>query len=131
MTHPYAEALAAHELEDVQPRYRRLLRELKARDPAAYREAVDRYRSEVEGVEGGAETLLAWLAYGAWLASRLEPGALVTISDEGRARPAPSPAPLGPMLLHLPDAAKRKAIVVAMPAGPSEAQRAAADLLCN
>ena len=130
-TSPYAEALAAHGLEDVQPRYRHLLVQLKGRDAAAYGRAVERYRSEVEGVPGGVEALAAWLAYGAWLASRIEPGALVVISAEGRATPAPDPVPLGPMLVHLPDSPKRRGFVVAMPADPSEAQRATADLLCD
>ena len=131
MTRPYAEALATHGLEDVQPRYRRLLVALKGRDAAAYERAVDRYRSEVEGVAGGAEALGAWLAYGAWLAARIEPGRLVEISAEGLALPAASPVPLGPMLVHLPDAPNRRGIVVAMPAEPSEAQRATAGLLCE
>ena len=127
----YAEALAAHGIEDVQPRYRRLLLALKARDAAAYERAVERYRSEVAEVASGSEALTAWLSYGAWLASRIEPGRLVTISTEGLATPAPDPAPSGPMLIHLPDAPNRKAFVVAMPVDPSEAQRATVDLLCE
>ena len=127
----YAEALAAHGIEDVQPRYRRLLVELKARDAAAYERAVARYRSEVEGAASGSEALAVWLSYGAWLASRIAPGRLVAISTEGLATPAPDSAPSGPMLIHLPDAPKRKALVVAMPVDPSEAQRATADLLCE
>ncbi|WP_419949561.1 hypothetical protein [Candidatus Palauibacter sp.] len=127
----YTEALAAHGIEDVQPRYRRLLLALKARDAAAYERAVERYRSEVAEVASGSEALAAWLSYGAWLASRIEPGRLVTISTEGLATPAPDPAPPGPMLIHLPDAPNRKALVVAMPVDPSEAQRATVDLLCE
>ena len=131
MTNSYAEALAAHGLEDVQPRYRRLLLELKARDAAAYERAVARYRSEVEGVTPGAAVLAAWLSYGAWLASRIEPGRLVRISSEGLATPAPDPAPSDPMLIHLPEAPNRRALVVAMPSDPTDAQRATADLLCE
>ena len=127
----YIEALAAHGLEDVQPRYRRLLLRLKARDAAAYERAVERYRSDVEGVASGDEALAAWLSYGAWLASRIEPGTLVRISTDGLASPAPDPAPSGPLLIQLPEAPNRKALVVAMPADPSEAQRATVDLLCE
>ena len=35
------------------------------------------------------------------------------------------------MLIHLPDAANRKGFLIAMPADPSEAQQATADLLCE
>ncbi|MDE2720323.1 hypothetical protein [Candidatus Palauibacter polyketidifaciens] len=131
MTETYAQALAEHGIEDVQPLYRQLLLRLKTRDGEAYERAVARYRSEVEGVAGGDDTLAAWLSYGAWLASRLEPGNLFTISEEGLAARAPDPFPSGPMLIHLPDAANRKGFVIAMPATPSEAQRATADLLCE
>lgn len=131
MTETYAQALAEHGIEDVQRLYRPLLRRLKARDAGAYERAVARYRSEVEGVAGGGDALAAWLSYGAWLASRLEPGSLFTISEEGLAARAPDPFPTGPMLIHLPDAANRKGFLIAMPATPSEAQRATADLLCE
>ncbi|MYH10628.1 MAG: hypothetical protein F4012_00525 [Gemmatimonadales bacterium] len=131
MTETYAQALAEHGIEDVQPLYRQLLLRLKTRDGEAYERAVARYRSEVESVAGDDDTLAAWLSYGAWLASRLEPGNLFTISEEGLAARAPDPFPTGPMLIHLPDAANRKGFVIAMPATPSEAQRATADLLCE
>ncbi len=131
MTGTYAQALAEHGIEDVQPLYRRLLRQLKTRDGRAYERAVERYRSDVEGVTGGGEALSAWLSYGAWLASSLEPGELFTISEQGRAARAPDPFPAGAMLIHLPAAANRKGFVIAMPAAPSEAQRATADLLCE
>ncbi|MYA32344.1 MAG: hypothetical protein F4164_15580 [Gemmatimonadales bacterium] len=131
MTETYAQALAGHGIEDVQPLYRRLLLRLKTRDGGAYELAVARYRSNVEGVTEGGEALAAWLSYGAWLACSLEPGGLFTISEEGLAAPAPDPSPMGAMLIHLPDAANRRGFVIAMPAAPSEAQRATADLLCE
>ncbi|WP_419856978.1 hypothetical protein [Candidatus Palauibacter irciniicola] len=131
MTETYAQALAEHGIDDVQPLYRRLLLRLKTRDDGAYERAVARYRSDVEGVTEGAEALAAWLSYGAWLASSLEPGGLFTISEEGLAARAADPSPTGAMLIHLPDSANRKGFVIAMPAAPSEAQRATADLLCE
>ena len=131
MTDAYAEALAEHGIQDVQPLYRQLLLRLKARDEGAYERAVARYRSDVEGVTGGGEALAAWLSYGAWLASSLEPGGLFTISEAGLAARAPDPFAPGAMLIHLPDAANRKGFVIAMPAAASEAQRATADLLCE
>ena len=130
MTESYAQALSEHGLEDVQPRYRQLLLRLKSRDGGAYERAVARYRSDVEGVTDGGEALAAWIAYGAWLASSLEPGGLFTISEAGLAARAPDPSPTGALLVHLPDATNRKGFVIAMPAAASEAQRATADLLC-
>ena len=131
MREAYTQALAEHGMEDVQPLYRQLLLRLKARDEGAYERAVARYRSDVEGAAGGGEVLAAWLSYGAWLASSLEPGGLFTISEDGLAARTPDPLPSGSMLVHLPDAANRKGFVIAMPAAPSEAQRATADLLCE
>ncbi|WP_419939752.1 hypothetical protein [Candidatus Palauibacter sp.] len=131
MTESYTQALAEHGIDDVQPLYRQLLLRLKARDGGAYERAVARYRSDVEGVTGGGEALAAWLSYGAWLASSLEPGGLFTISEAGLAAGAPDPFAPGAMLIHLPAAANRKGFVIAMPAAPSEAQRATADLLCE
>ena len=131
MTESYTRALAEHGIDDVQPLYRQLLLRLKARDGGTYERAVARYRSDVEGVTGGGEALAAWLSYGAWLASCLEPGGLFTISEAGLAARAPDPFAPGAMLIHLPDAANRKGFVIAMPAAPSVAQRATADLLCE
>ncbi len=131
MTEAYTRALAEHGIEDVQPRYRQLLLQLKARDGAAYERAVARYRSDVEGATEAGGALEAWLSYGAWLASSLEPGGLFTISKEGLAARAQDPVPTGAMLIHLPDAGNRKGFVVAMPSAPSEAQRMTANLLCE
>ncbi|WP_420633868.1 hypothetical protein [Candidatus Palauibacter sp.] len=127
----YDQALAAHGLEDVQPRYRLLLLKLKAVDGPGYERAVAKYRSEVEGVAGGPDAMAAWLSYGAWLASKIEPGGIVTISREGLATPAPDPLLPGPMLIHLPDALNRRGFVIALPVDPSDAQRTTADLLCE
>ena len=131
MTDAYAEALAEHGIQDVQPLYRQLLLRLKARDEGAYQRAVARYRSDVEGAAGGGEALEAWLSYGAWLASSLEPGGLFAVSEEGLAARTEDPVPAGSMLIHLPDAANRKGFLIAMPTSPSEAQRATAGLLCE
>lgn len=129
MSDAYQAALARHGLEDVQPLYRRLLVRLKAQDPAAYEEAVARYRDDVEAASEN--TLDPWIAYGRWLAARIAPGSLKTIAPNGRARDASEPVPLGELLVHLPDDTKRRGFVVAMPAEPSDAQRETAALLCE
>ena len=133
MSDVYERALAEHGLRDLQPLYRRLLRKLKTVDPAAYDDAVARYRDEVEGAveEGEGDPIEVWLAYGAWLAPRLAPGTLLRIAENGRAEPAPSPPPAGPMLIHLPKDARQRGFVLAMPAAASPAQRETAALLCE
>lgn len=129
MSDAYRTALERHGLEDVQPLYRKLLVALKSRDAAAYEEAVDRYKSDVENA--GAEPLAAWVSYGAWLASRLGAGDLLAIDENGRARGAGVPPPLGEMLIHLPDERNRRGFVVTMPSDASPAQRETAALLCE
>ena len=128
----YAEALARYQLADVQPFCRRMLLRLKERDRAAYEEAVSRYREQVEQEAAEAEEPLAvWIDYGAWLAARVSPGSLKVIDANGKASDAGDPPPLGPMLMHLPDDAKSRALVLAMPSAPSVAQEETASLLCG
>lgn len=132
MSDRYRQALDAYGLEDLQPLYRRLLVRLKSANAAAYEEAVARYRSDVEAVVDDADDPVAlWIGYGAWLAPRLAPGELMTVDENGRARSAESPPPLGTMLMHLPGDRKHPAILLAMPADPSPAQRETAELLCG
>jgi len=128
----YRESLAAHGLDDVQPLYRRLLVRLKAQDATSYDEAVARYHDEVEAaVEAAEDPVALWVGYGVWLAPRIAPGELITVDENGRALRAGSPAPLGPMLMHLPSDRKSPGIVLAMPANPSPAQKETAALLCG
>lgn len=133
MSDAYERGLAECGLADLQPLYRRLLRKLKSVDDAAYDEAVSRYREEVEGAveRGEGDPVGVWLAYGVWLAPRLAPGTLLRITEHGRAEPAPSPPPAGPMLIHLPEDPKRRGYVLAMPAEASPAQKETAALLCE
>lgn len=131
MSDSYAQGLARHGLDDVQPLYRQLLLRLKSHDAAAYEEAVARYRERVESAVDDADDPVAiWVEYGTWLAPRLMPGKVKAIDEEGRATDAGSPAPLGPLLVHLPDDQKSSALLLAMPSSPSPAQRETAALLC-
>lgn len=129
----YHRALESHGLEDLQPLYRQLLRRLKGEDEAAYEEAVARYRDEVETAVQGVESdpVEVWLRYGAWLAPRLAPGSLLRIAANGRAEPAATPPPPGPMLIHLPKDRKRRGFVLAMPVDATPAQKETAALLCE
>jgi hypothetical protein len=132
MSDSYARGLERYGLDDVQPLYRRLLLRLKSQDAAAYEEAVTRYREQVEAaVDDANDPLAIWVEYGTWLAPRLMPGQLKAIDEDGRATDAGEPAPLGPLLVHLPDDQKSRALLLAMPAAPSPAQRETAALLCS
>jgi len=127
----YAEALAKHGIQDVRPLYRQLLVRLKSQDPAAYEEAVARYRNEVEtAVEAAEDPVALWVGYGAWLAPLLTPGSLRAVDANGLATTTEAPPPLGPMLMHLPDDPKLRGLILAMPAEPSAAQKETAALLC-
>lgn len=128
----YRAALDHHAVRDVQPTYRQLLRRLKADDPDAYDEAVERYRTDVSAPDDpGSDPLLRWIEYGTWLAGRLAAGRLVSIDGEGRARTAVGPPPLGPLLLFLPEEKGAAAIPIAEPVEPSAAQQATRQLLCG
>ncbi|MDX1393187.1 MAG: hypothetical protein R3195_02305 [Gemmatimonadota bacterium] len=131
MSDAYETALARHGLEDVQPLYRQLLLRLKKSDASAYDEAVERYRSDVEACVGSAEDPVeVWVAYGAWLAPKVSRGALKRVNREGRADEVEGPV-LGPMLIHVPEDARERAILIAMPSDASPAQRETAALLCG
>jgi len=131
MSPPYEAALADRGLEDVQPRYRRLLVELKRRDAGSYERAVARYKEEVETCQDDPSALTAWVGYGAWLASELAPGQLVSIDKNGRSRPISGSPPLGTFLMQIPSESRQRALVVTLPLDPSDAQREAVSLLCE
>jgi len=130
MSDPYQQALAKSGLSDVQPLYRSLLVQLKKRDGARYEAAVLRYTSDVESADPEA-VLNAWVTYGAWLATELAPGQLVSIDENGRSRELSGPPPLGTLLMHVPDDARVRALVVTRPAKPSPAQHETMTLLCD
>ena len=129
----YRSALARHGVQDVQPLYRKLLARLKAADPDAYGAAVARYEESLApAVEHGEKDPLGlWVRYGAWLASRLQPGWVVAVDDTGRSESVVGDPPLGPLLLHLPDEARAPALPLAVPADPSPPQIATVELLCR
>lgn len=125
----YLESLRSHALADVRPRYRTLLKRLRGADPDAYEEAVRRYEedllSETASAEG--DPVAAWIAYGMWLANRLEPGTPVAVDATGRAEEVDDDPPLGALLLHLPE--DGRALVLAEPQEPTDHQSATRELL--
>jgi hypothetical protein len=111
--------------------YRERLRELKERDAGAYGQAV-RYFEEVlipSIAEGGQEPLAAWTEYGRRLAELSAPGRTVTVDATGRAGPYAPPAGPDALVLHLPQVAGGRALLVGLPRALSEAQRATYDWL--
>lgn len=130
MSDPYGQALVKHGLEDVQPRYREFLLELKARDLTAYEGAVARYKTHVEKSDPNS-VLNAWIDYGAWLAAELAPGELVTIDRKGRSRPVEGEHPLEALLIQVPHDKRQRALLVALPTKASPAQQETVALLCR
>jgi len=139
----YRSALEAAGLRDVRPLYRALLKRIREEDADAYREAVRRYEEEVEPeVEESDDPLGVWLRYGAWLAGALVPGRIVAVDGSGRARDldpggggsvegVTGDVDGGPLLLHLPEPSRERALPLALPADPTGPQEATRELLCG
>jgi len=125
------EALKRVGLADCRPLCRKLLLRLKDRDPEAFREATRRYQDEMEPsiADGTADPVATWLDYGAWLAGQLAEGSPLAIDASGRARPFDSSADCDKLVLHVPADDRTPAILLAMPAAPSDPQRETAELL--
>jgi hypothetical protein len=111
--------------------YRRLLKDLRGRDEAGYREMAARYEAEVVQpvASGERDPLEAWLSYGRALAERALPGTLVRVDATGRSSPAPGTLSWRDLLLQLPDERRSRAVPVGIPPEPSPAQRATLELL--
>lgn len=129
----YEAALEDRGLEDLRPLYRDLLRRMRDEAPTSYEEAVRRYREEVVPAGSDDSPLLAWLRYGAWMARQIAPGRLVSVDRSGRAADLdarPEEVPAGALVLHLPEERSVRALQLAVPASPSDAQQETRDLLC-
>lgn len=125
-------ALAASGARDPREFYRDRLRELKDSNPAAYAEAVAYYRETLlpAVAEGSQPPLVAWTEYGRVLAQALAPGRTVSIDESGRAHSYESNSE-GRLVLHLPDDQGRKVLLVGLPPGLTDAQRATYDVLVS
>jgi hypothetical protein len=127
------ESLRRAGVRDPRGPYRELLRELKARDPAAYREAAEYYEQKLlrEVVRPENDPLLEWVEYGRLLTSLFMPGEAVQIDATGRSSQYSKPADADALILHLPTSRGARAIVIAQPAALSVAQHATHDLLVD
>lgn len=120
-------ARAATGARDPRDYYRSRLRELRQSNPEGYADAVAYYQSTLVTsiVEQDADPLEAWQAFGLHLARTAAPGRAVAVDPAGRSRPFEPPGRAEDMILHLPDARNRRALLVGLPADPSTAQMAA------
>jgi hypothetical protein len=125
------EAAAALGLADPRAPFRERLRSLRESQPEAFRRAVGHYEAEVLPALAGEEPLAAWVEYGHFLGQLSASGRLTAVDASGRATPWGPPAAAGTVVLYLPEDTAVEALLVAAPAEPSAAQRAAMDLLVH
>lgn len=125
------EALESSGARDPREFYRDMLRRLKADSIPNYQRAVAYYDAVlVPGIASGSEDpLVAWLEYGRTLAELTAPGHTVDVDRSGLSRPHEPGDSRDQLVLHIPDARNRRAILVGLPADLSGAQRATFDFL--
>lgn len=125
------EALAASGARDPREFYRDMLRQLKSESEPSYRKAVAYYDDVLvpDVASGRAEPLRAWRSYGRTLAELTAPGTTVDVDPSGMSRPHGQGDDATELVLHIPDARNRRAILVGLPVDLSPAQRATFDFL--
>jgi hypothetical protein len=127
----FDDALKATGARDPRDHFRKVLTEMRASNPAAYKEALAYFTTRLipAVAADGSDPVGEWLEYGRVLATLQAPGRTVQIDPTGRSTPYAPPIPIDRLVLHLPDATSAKAILVGLPPEMSPAQRAAYDLL--
>lgn len=105
--------------------YRERLKALREQDASAYEAAVDYYRETLVPTvaAGDVDPLEAWTGYGLRLAELSAEGRTVSIDRTGRST-AHETYDAEALVLHLPEAPRVRALLVQLPAAPSDAQRA-------
>ncbi len=127
----FEEALGQTGAKDPREFLRKRLREMKADNPSAYREAVAYYENELVPsiAEAGDDPLRAWQQFGCRMAELTVAGTPVEIDTTGRRHPYAPPTPADRMVLYIPQGSKGRALVVGLPPELSAAQLATHDLL--
>ena len=127
----FEEALGQTGVKDPREFYRTRLREMKADNPEAYRDAVAYYENDLVPsiAEAGDDPLMAWQRFGCRVAELTVPGTPIEIDATGRRRPYAPPTPPDRMVLHIPQGSSSRALVVGLPPELSAAQLATYDLL--
>ncbi len=129
----FEEALGKTGAKDPREFYRKRLREMKADNPDAYREAVAYYEDELVPsiAEAGDDPLMAWQRFGCRMAELTVTGTPIEIDPTGRRHPYTPPTASDRMVLHIPQGSKGRALVVGLPPELSAAQLATYDLLVS
>jgi hypothetical protein len=127
----FEEALERTGARDPREFYREALRELRVENPQGYDQAVRHFREVLVPAvaQGSSQPLEAWREYGRLIAELTAPGRTVALDDTGRSESYGSELPLDRLVLHMPEARGRQAILVSLPPHLSRAQKAAYDLL--
>ncbi len=127
----FEEALGQAGAKDPREFYRTRLREMKADNPEAYRDAVAYYENDLVPsiAEAGDDPLMAWQQFGCRVAELSVTGTPIEIDATGRSRPYAPPTPPDRMVLHIPQGSSNRALVVGLPPELSAAQLATYDLL--
>ncbi|MBI4545122.1 MAG: hypothetical protein HY703_08010 [Gemmatimonadetes bacterium] len=125
------QAFQERALGDSRESYRRRLKVLKDRDPAAFQKAVAYYEEILlpRLADPATDPVAEWAEYGRLLAELAGTGRLVEIGANGRARPHAPPAPADHLVLQIPDDPAVPALALSLPLRPTPAQRATYDLL--
>lgn len=130
---PLERALDERGLRDPRVYYRELLKRLKAKDSRAYGTAVAYHdgrlreslaREDVDAVE-------EWVEYGRYLAELVAPGRTWSVDPTGLAEPYRGPPAAVALILHLPDAAGERGLVLSAPNSLTPPQKATYDLLAR
>ncbi|HEV2149550.1 MAG TPA: hypothetical protein VGR37_19270 [Longimicrobiaceae bacterium] len=129
----FEEALETTGARDPRDFYRKRLKELRERSPEAFRRALGYFEERLTPAVAaeGSDPVAEWLEYGRLLATLSAEGKTVQIDSTGRAAAYAPPVPLDHLVLHLPDSASERALVVGLPPELSPAQRATFDLLVS
>lgn len=129
---PLEPALAERGLRDPRAYYREILKRLKAKDGEAYRAAVAYHDERLKAaMADDVDPVEEWLEYGRYLAELLAPGRTWTVDGTGLAEPYRRPPPRGALVLHLPEGAGERGLVLSAPRRLTAPQRAAFDLLAR
>jgi hypothetical protein len=108
--------------------YRDRLRWLKEARASAFTTALAHYNDVlVPNIVAGAAPIGEWIDYGKRLGELAGSGKVVRIDESGRAHPYDGS--VEGLILHLPNDTAVPALALAVPRAPSEAQRAALELL--
>jgi len=127
----FSEALGSEGARDPREFYRERLRELKQANPLAYEQASTHYQDVlIPGIaDGTLDPLDAWMAYGCQLCQLLAPGKAVDVDGSGRRRPHAGSSSQDHLVLHIPDAPAKRALLIGLPRELSAAQQATYALL--